>query len=114
MYTVDYHENWDKHFVNLNQDIQKRIWKKIQQIENGLPGRHLEHGLPFFVEEVGQYRICYTQDETIKITRDSLSRLNSLRKDKRVLGGKRFINLTCIIISVKWCYHGKCNLRCKS
>lgn len=67
MYQLQYDEDWDKYFHKLHPEIQKRIWKKIQQIKDGLPGRHLEHGVPIFVEEVGQNRICYTQDEENKI-----------------------------------------------
>ncbi len=63
MYKIEYHEDWDKYFHKLHPEIQKRIWKKIQQIEAGLPGRHLEHGSPFFAEEVGQNRICYIEDK---------------------------------------------------
>jgi mRNA-degrading endonuclease RelE of RelBE toxin-antitoxin system len=63
MYKIEYHEDWDRFFCKLHPEIQNRIWKKIQQIKDGLPGRHLEHGLPFFVEEVGQHRICYVEDK---------------------------------------------------
>jgi len=63
MYKLEYIDGWDSHFHNLHPEVQKRIWKKIQQIKNGLKGRHLGYGLPFFVEEVGQNRICYISDD---------------------------------------------------
>lgn len=69
MYEIEYHDNWDKYFVDLHPEIQKRIWKKIKQIKDGLKARHLGYGLPFFVEEVGQHRICYTEDEGNKTRR---------------------------------------------
>ncbi len=67
MFTIQYHEDWDRYFHKLHPEIQKRIWKKIKQIKDGLPGRHLEHGVPFFTEEVGQNRICYYEDKSIKV-----------------------------------------------
>jgi len=63
MHVLLYDEKWDLYFQDLSPDIQARPLKKLDRIREGLPGRHLRHGLPFFVEEVGQYRICYTQDE---------------------------------------------------
>lgn len=66
MYSIEYDPKWDKHFENFSSDIQKRIWKKIMQIKTGLPGRHLHFGVDFFVEEVGQYRICYKSFEERK------------------------------------------------
>jgi hypothetical protein len=58
-YVPEYHADWKGYFDNLPNDIKERAVKKIRQILGGLPGRHLKHGLDFFVEEMGQYRICY-------------------------------------------------------
>ncbi len=60
-------EKWDEYFKDLPPDIKIRALKKLEKIKEGLPGRHLEHGVPIFVEEIGQYRICYTQDDIKKI-----------------------------------------------
>jgi len=51
----------------LPPDIKIRALKKLEKIKDGLPGRHLEHGVPIFTEEIGQYRICYTEDDLNKI-----------------------------------------------
>ena len=67
MYSIEYHSDWDRYFTKLHPEIQKRIWKKIKQIKEGLPGRHLEYGLPYFVEDVGQNRICYIENKENKI-----------------------------------------------
>lgn len=69
MYSIEFHSKWEKYFDKLSSDIQKRIWKKIEQIEQGLPGRHLRHGASYFIEEVGQYRIAYKSLEDKKIRR---------------------------------------------
>lgn len=68
MFTLVFDEKWDEYFEELPFDIQIRALKKLGQIKNGLPGRHLEHGVPIFAEEIGQYRICYTEDK-IKMIR---------------------------------------------
>ncbi|MCX6773846.1 MAG: hypothetical protein NTY68_02495 [Candidatus Micrarchaeota archaeon] len=67
MYIIKMTEECRWLFEKLDKDIQIRISKKITQIGEGLPGRHLKHGLDFFVEEVGQYRICYKSFEDIGI-----------------------------------------------
>jgi mRNA-degrading endonuclease RelE of RelBE toxin-antitoxin system len=69
MYYVELTEECKALFEKLDNDIQIRISKKIAQIEEGLPGRHLKHGLGFFVEDVGQYRICYASLENTKVRR---------------------------------------------
>ena len=63
MYRLIFDEKWDEYFDDLPPDIKIRVLKKLEQIKNGLPGRHLEHGVPIFAEEIGQYRICYTEDK---------------------------------------------------
>ena len=69
MYSIEYDDKWDDYFNRLNLDMRKRVWKKILQIEGGLPGRHLRFGVDFFVEEVGQYRVCYKSFEDRKARR---------------------------------------------
>ena len=69
MYRIELDKEWDRYFGHIPKDIQARVWKKIKQIKTGLPGRHLRFGADFFVEEVGQYRICYKSFEEKKIRR---------------------------------------------
>ena len=70
MYKEEFDSEWDKHFEKLPKDLQIKIWKKIKRILDGLPTRHLEHGVPYFVEEFGrQYRICYKSFEDTKVRR---------------------------------------------
>lgn len=70
MYSEEFDPQWDEHFEKLPKDLQIRIWKKIKRILEGLPTRHLEHGVPYFVEEIGrQYRLCYKTFEETKIIR---------------------------------------------
>lgn len=63
MYTLTFDEKWDEYFDDLPPDIKVRVLKKLKQIKEGLPGRHMEHGIPIFAEEIGQYRICYLEDK---------------------------------------------------
>ncbi len=44
----------------LDNSLRIRILKKIKQMETKEVGRHLEKGLPYFVEEIGQYRIAFS------------------------------------------------------
>ncbi len=65
-YSLDYAPGWDKCFSKLDYTVQERIYKKILHLKAEIKGRHLQHGLPFFVEEVGGYRIAYKTDENAK------------------------------------------------
>ncbi|MFH1246938.1 MAG: hypothetical protein V1644_01025 [Candidatus Micrarchaeota archaeon] len=51
----DAEEQLDK----LDNSVRIRILKKLKQMEIKDEARHLEKGLPYFVEEVGQYRIAF-------------------------------------------------------
>ncbi len=62
-YSLEFDEGWDSYFSKLDKSMQRRVWKKVQRLKRGIPARHLKRGLPFFVSEVGQYRICYAVDE---------------------------------------------------
>ncbi|OIO23571.1 hypothetical protein COT30_03570 [Candidatus Micrarchaeota archaeon CG08_land_8_20_14_0_20_49_17] len=68
-YSVGYEPGWDKYFSGLDKSVRQRLFNKIVQLRTGICGRHLKHGLPFFVEEVGGYRIAYTSDEKMKARR---------------------------------------------
>jgi len=59
-------EGWDEYFLKLDSSQQERIWKRIQKLKDLLSTRHLKHGLPFFVLETGQYRICYEENLNIR------------------------------------------------
>ncbi len=63
-YFLEFHEDWHYYFGKLDNSVKKQIMKKVMQLQNPLPARHLKFGLDFYVEDVGQYRICYKIDET--------------------------------------------------
>lgn len=60
-FSVDFHDDWDKHFKKLDRAQQERIWKKILKLGGEITARHLKHGLPYFVLEAGQYRIAFKE-----------------------------------------------------
>lgn len=51
---------------SLDNSVRIRLLKKLKQMETKDVGRHLEKGLPFFVEEIGQYRIAYVLKQEIR------------------------------------------------
>ena len=65
-YALVYDEDWNKHFRDFDKTIQVRLIKKLEQLKIKGKSRHLGHGVPFFVEEVGGYRIVFTVDEASK------------------------------------------------
>ncbi|MBI2445287.1 hypothetical protein HYV43_02765 [Candidatus Micrarchaeota archaeon] len=47
-------------FLALDNSVKERLEKKLEQLRrDDLPARHLKHGSPHFVAEVGQYRIAF-------------------------------------------------------
>ncbi len=67
-YTLEFEANWEYYYTNLPPDIKERVKKKLIQLKY-LPSRHLEHGVDYFVKEIGQYRIVFKSDERLKIRR---------------------------------------------
>ena len=66
-YRIILHPDAKESLDEMDKSVRLQILKKIHQLErDDLTSRHLKHGLPFFVEEPGQYRICFTIDEAEK------------------------------------------------
>ncbi len=52
----------------LDHSLKIPILKKLKQLErDDLPSRHLQHGLPYFVEDVSGFRIAFTKDDGTKV-----------------------------------------------
>ena len=65
-FEVSLHEDAAKQVEQFDSSIKRRLIKRIARMRFEPPGRHLKHGLDFFVEEAGQYRIVYTCEESEK------------------------------------------------
>ena len=61
LFEVELADGWDTHYAKLDKSEQERIWKKILQLVGPIKARHPRFGLPFFVVETGQYRICFEE-----------------------------------------------------
>ncbi len=55
-------KDWDKHFKKFDRETQQRILKKFEQMKQPLQARGLKASKAI-VEEVGQYRIAFFQNE---------------------------------------------------
>lgn len=53
---------WDVHFRKFDKPVQQQIIKKLDQMEQPLQARGL-HSSKYQVEEAGQFRIAFRQDE---------------------------------------------------
>ena len=60
---VELKPGWDEHFKEFDKPVQKNIMKKLDHMEQPLSSRGL-HTSAYKVEEVGQYRIAFLEDET--------------------------------------------------
>lgn len=66
LFELRFADDWDFFYSKMDSAERNRIWKKIQQLKLLTKARHLKRGLPFFVAESGQYRICFKQEESIR------------------------------------------------
>lgn len=65
-YSVGFHEDAKKRLLALDFSVREKMLKRIARMQDEPTGRHLRRGVPFFVIEVGQYRIAYYCDENKK------------------------------------------------
>ena len=61
LFELGFADGWDRHYSKMDSTEQKRIWKKIQQLKTIVKLRHLKQGVPIFVAESGQNRICFRE-----------------------------------------------------
>ena len=66
VFVIDFFPGWDGHFNKMDASTRSKIGKKIEQLPEILHARHLKHGFPFFVVEVGQCRIVFKQENNIR------------------------------------------------
>ncbi|MFH0817291.1 MAG: hypothetical protein V1909_01520 [Candidatus Micrarchaeota archaeon] len=59
LYTLDFADDWDVYFKRFDKSVQGKITKKILHLKQPHSSRHMKHGLPFLVEDVGGYRIVF-------------------------------------------------------
>jgi len=61
LFEIEFDFGWDCFFKKFDKNIRERIWKKIQSLKSAECARHLKHGIPFFVLEAGQFRVCFEE-----------------------------------------------------
>jgi len=62
LFELHYAGDWDIFYCKMDKAEQLRIWKKIQQLKTLARTRRLKEGLPYFVVETGQCRICFREE----------------------------------------------------
>jgi hypothetical protein len=61
LFELGFADGWDIYYCKMDSTEQLRIWKKIQQLKTLAKARHLKQGVPIFVVEPGQYRVCFRE-----------------------------------------------------
>jgi len=67
MYTIKFKPEYLRRLEKLDIRVQKRSKKIIDKLKYPKKRRYLKKGNPYFVEELGQYRILYKLIEIDKI-----------------------------------------------
>ncbi len=65
-WSLVFKKGWDKFFKKFDSSVQKKILKKFNKMKHSLQARGLKSSR-VVVEEVGQYRIAFYQNEEFKI-----------------------------------------------
>ncbi len=66
MFLIDFADAWDKYYSKLDNSEKKKILKKIEKLTELDSTRHMKYGLPYFVLETGQYRICFEEENNCR------------------------------------------------
>ena len=61
LFELAFADGWDRHYSRMDSAEQKKAWKKILQLKELPKARHLRQGVPIFVAESGQNRICFRE-----------------------------------------------------
>ncbi len=61
-WALKFKPGWDEHFKKFDRSVQQQILHKFEKMKQPLAARGL-HSSRYLVEEVGQYRIAFVQDE---------------------------------------------------
>lgn len=62
---IEFKPGWDIYFKKFDKSVQEQIQKKFEKMKQPLLARGL-HSSRYQVEEIGQYRIAFIQDEESK------------------------------------------------
>ena len=66
LFLIDFADAWDKYYSKLDNSEKKKILKKIEKLTELDSTRHMKYGLPYFVLETGQYRICFEEENNCR------------------------------------------------
>ncbi len=72
MYCIDFDSAWYGFLSAVPLEVQRRFAKRLDKKYVSHPAagfRHAKFGVPYFVDEIGQYRVCFKSDEHAKTRR---------------------------------------------
>jgi hypothetical protein len=69
MYSLKFDVDWPSYFDKVPGEVQKRFRKRLGKYESFPTAsfRHSRHGVGYFIDEMGQYRVCFVSEENEKI-----------------------------------------------
>ncbi len=67
MFQIKFHSDYKKYWKKIPKEEHYRINKKLEELFEEKKFRHLKFGAPYFVLEIGQYRICFIEEEKTRI-----------------------------------------------
>ena len=69
MYSFKFDEDWTGYFKKVPKEIRERFLKRMKKYRKfPTPSfRHTKLGVHYFIDEIGQYRVCFVSDEEKKL-----------------------------------------------
>ena len=62
MFEIGFDQDWSYYWQRVPREQHSRLLKKMEELREEKRFRHLKLGLPHFAIEIGQYRICFTEE----------------------------------------------------
>ena len=66
MYEIGFDKDWFKYWKKIPQNLHFQLLNKMKELKEEKTFRHLKHGLPYFVLESGQYRVCFKEKDNLR------------------------------------------------
>ncbi len=66
MYEIVFDKDWFKYWKKIPQNLHPQLLNKMKELKEEKTFRHLKFGLPYFVLEFGQYRVCFKEKDNVR------------------------------------------------
>ncbi len=66
MFQIDFAEEWYKYWKKVPKNLNTLLLNRLKNLKEERTFRHLKLGLPYFVMEIDQYRVCFIEENQLR------------------------------------------------